>query len=278
MSLVPKISIITPAFNQGPFIEATIRSVINQEYPNLEYMILDGGSSDETVSIIKKYARHITYWHSKPDRGQADAINQGLKMATGDILAWLNSDDLYAADAFQLLASYHHHHPDVGCIVGDLGFIDASGHPLYVRKAIPFHFKTALYGGAMVPQPATFFTRAALQRSGLLNESLHYLLDYEFFLRMYVAGVRFGLLQKKLADFRLHEESKTVREYHQHFWLDQQSIILKYKSFRWCRPENQPKLFRSLRTLYRLRAYAVRSLTRGDWRPFQVTAIRKKAA
>lgn len=278
MSSIPKITVITPSFNQGAFIEATIRSVLNQEYPNLEYFVLDGGSTDNTVSIIKKYARHITYWHSKPDRGQADAINQGLKMAGGDILAWLNSDDLYSADAFHMVADYHRHHNEIGCMVGDLGFIDRSGRPLYVRKAIPFHFNTALFGGAGVPQPATFFTRAALQQSGFLNESLHYLLDYEFFLRMHVAGVRFGLVRHKLADFRLHEESKTVREYQHRFWLDQQGIILQHRPFPWCRPQDRPRLFRSLRTLYRLRAFAVRSLIRGDWQPFRVSTIRKKAA
>lgn len=278
MSPLPKITVITPSFNQGAFIESTIRSVIDQEYPNLEYFIFDGGSSDETVSIIKKYERFITYWQSKPDRGQAHAINQGLQMASGDILAWLNSDDLYAADALHTVASYYNRYPETGCMVGDLGFINAKGQPLYVRKAIPFHFKTALYGGAMIPQPATFFTREALQRSGLLNETLHYLLDYEFFLRLYASGARFGLLRSKTAEFRFHEDSKTVREYHQRFWLDQQSIILQYKPFRWCKPENQARVFRSLRTLYRLRAYAVRSITRGDWQAFRVDAIRKKAA
>lgn len=275
LSATPVISIVTPSYNQGRFLEATIRSVLDQGYANLEYIIMDGGSTDNSVEIIKKYQDRLAYWVSAPDEGQSDAINKGFARATGQILAWLNSDDLYLPGAFRAVVAFFQNHPEIAGVIGDQETIDPDGHHLCTVKNIPFSFRRTLYGGAMVPQPATFFTRKAYEITGPLDTGLQYQMDYEFFLRMASRGIRFGILPRPLAAFRLHRAGKTISEYYHKF---QREKFLTQKRFSRL-PLKDERLtaltFKVLRFMFRLETYAIRMVTRGDFIPFRATYARK---
>ncbi len=178
----PKISIITPSFNQGQYLEQTILSVIGQMYPNLEYIIMDGGSTDDSVEIIKKYEKHITSWVSEKDNGQADAINRGLEKASGDILAWINSDDYYLPGTLLKIANILHGKLDQsilvhgGCIHTHEGSLDVfARNDTNVREKLK-------YSDPFV-QPATFWTRKLWEQTGPLDEKMNYVFDWEWYLR-----------------------------------------------------------------------------------------------
>ena len=213
MPELPFISIITPSFNQGQFLEATLSSVLEQDYPRLEYIVIDGGSSDDSRQIIERYAPRLAYWVSEPDRGQAHAINKGLKYAKGDILGWLNSDDVLLPGVTSKVAQLFAQNPQVDVIYGRLGRIDASGWliptPLLPKDRVEFGLDSVL-GECVVNQPGSFWRRAVMERVGLLNEQLHYSLDYEYWIRMALSGAHFMRLEDVLAYFRLSSGSKTV--------------------------------------------------------------------
>jgi len=270
----PKVSIITPSYNQGQFLEETILSVLNQDYPNLEYIIIDGGSTDNSVEIIKKYQDRIAYWVSEPDKGQSDAINKGFRIATGDILAWLNSDDLYLPGAISAAVSYMQDRHDVSCIIGDQETIGPEGEYLCTVKNIPFNFCRTLYGGSMIPQPSTFFTRKALDIAGYLDTSLQYQMDYDFFLRMAYKGIRFGIIERPLAAFRLHHMSKTVSEYSNK--VKQANYIVRQRfSKLWLGNAQLTQiLFESLKWIFKCETYLIRIITRKDFVPFRGTYAR----
>ena len=206
---VPKISIITPSYNQTDFIEETIRSIHSQGYPNLEHIVLDGGSNDGTVEILGRYET-VLRWISEPDKGQADAINKGFKQATGDIVAWLNSDDIYLPAALQLVADFFEQHPEIDVVYGDYQLIDSTGNVLLRKKEIPFDYNILLYGLDYISQPTTFFRQHVFERVGYLEETLHYGLDWEYWLRMAQAGCRFAHIPHYLAATRWHNEAKTL--------------------------------------------------------------------
>ncbi len=180
----PRISVVTPSYNQGQFIEATIRSVLLQGYPNLEYIVIDGGSTDESVEIIHRYAPWLAFWVSEPDRGQANAINKGFACATGEILAWLNSDDLYHPEALRSVGEAARANLQGMLFYGDSTLIDADAATLGGKSLTQFSLKRLLKGQNM-SQPATFWRRCVLERLGGLDETLHYGLDFEFFLRIW---------------------------------------------------------------------------------------------
>jgi glycosyltransferase involved in cell wall biosynthesis len=223
----PRITVVTPSYNQGHFLEQTIQSALSQDYPNLEYLVIDGGSTDNSVEIITKYADRISYWASEKDKGQSDAINKGFRRATGDVLAWLNSDDLYCPGALARVAQFFQEHPECGAVIGDQESIDKDGRVIDLKKAVPVTFRRILYSACAVPQPSTFFTRRAWEITGDVDTALHYVLDYDYFLRMQARGIRFGLIKSPLARFRLHADSKTVSEYQRSFWadLDRKSVV-----------------------------------------------------
>lgn len=213
MSTLPSISIITPTLNQGHFIERTIRSVLAQEYPRLEFIVIDGGSTDGTIGILRKYAAKLR-WISEPDTGQSDAINKGLRMATGDIVAYLNSDDLYEPEALHRVARYFTDHPDIRWATGKCRIIDEQDRE--VRKAITLYKNLLLrwYSYSLllvtnpISQPATFWRRSVLAEVGSFSEREHLVMDYEFWLRigrMYEPGI----LNDYLAGFRVYASSKT---------------------------------------------------------------------
>ncbi|MBU0510402.1 MAG: glycosyltransferase [Chloroflexi bacterium] len=180
---MPQVSIITPSYNQAEYLEQTIRSVLGQGYPNLEYIIVDGGSMDGSVEIIRKYADRLAWWVSEPDNGQADAINKGLRRATGEIVAWLNSDDLYAPGAVAQAAAEMERHPNVGLVYGNAVTFDQDGRPLNDLEFADWGLE-GLVAFKIICQPAVFMRREVLEQAGYLNETYHFLLDHELWLRI----------------------------------------------------------------------------------------------
>ena len=211
----PKITIVTPSYNQGKFIEKTILSVVQQGYPNLEYIVIDGGSNDNTLEIINKYQDYLDYWVSEPDRGQAHAINKGLEQATGDIIAFLNSDDLYLPETLSFVANFFTEHPEIDFICGQTEFINQKSQP---TSGFADLFKVEINDMTMtetchIAQPSTFFRASAYQKNGNFNESLHYCFDYDFWLRAYLNGAKFATTNQTLSQFRIHDNSKTNTAY-----------------------------------------------------------------
>jgi glycosyltransferase involved in cell wall biosynthesis len=206
----PKISIITPSFNQCNYIEKTINSVLDQDYPNLEYIVMDGGSTDGSVEIIRKYGDRITYWESQPDHGQSDAINKGFRLATGDIISWINSDDVYVKGAFARVASYFTDCPDDGMVYGDCDLINEDGH-VYAREQSGKFDLVRYLNSNYIPQPTVFLRRTAIECDHLVDESLHYAMDYELWLRVSVKH-QIGYIPSTMARFRYHMASKTMSQ------------------------------------------------------------------
>lgn len=205
MATLPKISIITPSYNQGHYIEETILSIIGQGYANLEYIIIDGGSTDATVEVIKKYQDQITYWVSEKDKGQSDAINKGLKMATGDVVAWLNSDDIYTPGTLQAVADAFVANPKAGIAYGDVeSFFPDGKTELWTNRFDSRDF----FSRVSIHQPAVFWRRALHHQFGYLDESFYYLMDYDLWARIFFnsPSVR---IEKTLARFRVHDSAKT---------------------------------------------------------------------
>jgi glycosyltransferase involved in cell wall biosynthesis len=201
----PRLSIITPSYNQGKFIEATIRSVLLQGYPNLEYIIIDGGSTDQSIEIIKKYEKYLFDWTSEKDRGQADAINKGLKQSRGEILGWINSDDVYVKGGFSRIIKAFQANPECIVVHGNRILIDENGDVTGWNNLPPFDPKTLVYN---VCSETAFWRRSAMEKAGLLKESLKFAIDLEFFGRLYHYG-KFLKLDDYLGYFRCHAETKS---------------------------------------------------------------------
>ena len=207
MNIHPKISIITPSYNQGQFISETIESVITQNYPNLEYIIIDGGSTDKTPEVIEEYSNYITYWVSEPDKGQTDAINKGLKRATGEIVAWLNSDDIYEPGSFQKVADSYAANHNTEIFLGDVfSFFPDGRTELWVNRFEAEDFLNRV----SIHQPGVFWKKSLHDRYGYLDESFYYLMDYEFWMRTFFNS-RIQKLDTVLTRFRVHDEAKTGR-------------------------------------------------------------------
>jgi glycosyltransferase involved in cell wall biosynthesis len=205
-----RFSIVTPSYNQARFIEKTIQSVLNQRYPDFEHIVMDGGSTDGTIEILKKYP-HLR-WKCERDRGQADAINKGLKMATGEILAWINSDDYYLLGAFERVAKAYQDARKPDIIFGDVLVVTEADRAIARRRSLPYDYRMLLLGTNYIQQPAVFFTRDALEEVGYLDETLHYALDWDLWLRFGRAGMRFKLVQAPLAALRWHKGAKSFAQ------------------------------------------------------------------
>jgi glycosyltransferase involved in cell wall biosynthesis len=208
--MLPKISIVTPSYNQGDFLEETINSVLSQGYPNLEYIIIDGGSKDNSINIIKKYEKYLTYWVSEKDNGQADAIRKGFNKSSGEILAWLNSDDLYTENTLNIIGEYYRDNPQVKLLYGDYFVMDFNGS-LRLKKKIKFDYLMCLYAYLMIPQPSSFFTRDLYYNVGELDVNLDYCMDYDLFLKMgKISEKNIMHIPTPFSIFRLHNDSKSV--------------------------------------------------------------------
>lgn len=203
------VSIITPSYNQGRFLEDAIRSVLAQDYAHIEYILIDGGSSDNTQAVIHKYASRLTDWISEKDSGQTDAINKGFQRAHGDILAWLNSDDIYEPGAVSEAVQFLLDHPDVGMVYGDANFIDQDGRKVGRFPAAQTDYKRLRRGYVHIPQAASFFRASLWQKVGPLDPSFYFAMDYDLWVRL----ARISSLvyvPRHWANFRLHSEGKTL--------------------------------------------------------------------
>jgi glycosyltransferase involved in cell wall biosynthesis len=208
---LPKISIVTPSFNQGKFLEETMLSVLNQNYPNLEYIVIDGASADDSVEIIKRHADRLAYWVSEPDRGQTSAINKGLKRATGEVVSYINSDDLYLPGCLHTVGHYFAAHPECRWLCGTvLTFGLQTEVPDVLTVPPTDNITPRLLIDTFLPTPAMFWRRDAFEEFGLFDEEMHYSFDLEHWMRMLVGGVKYARLERPLTAFRLHPTSKTV--------------------------------------------------------------------
>jgi glycosyltransferase involved in cell wall biosynthesis len=207
----PKISIIMPSYNQSKYIERSILSVLNQGYPNLEFIIVDGGSTDDSTDIIKRYSSDLAYWHSGPDKGQSDALNHGLSRVTGDIVGWLNSDDLYVPGAFAAAVEAFKQYRRAEVVFGDWWEIDGSDRVTDVAYAFDFSVRHFVYEGFHLNAQAMFIRQDALLSFGQFDVGLHRTMDYDMILRLGIAEgqAAFKRIKQPLACFRRHEEQKT---------------------------------------------------------------------
>jgi len=207
----PNVAVITPSYNQARFLRQTIESVIHQDYPHIEYLIFDGGSTDGSVEIIRQYADRIAYWVSEQDDGQADAINRGWQRSRGDILAWINSDDTYEPGAISAVVEVFRRHPEVDMVTGDCQVIDETGRVLHSLPSGAFDIH-ALLAGNSLPQQGVFCRRRAVEAVGWLDADLHYVFDWALWLKLWLNGARFYHLPCILANFRVWGQAKTASD------------------------------------------------------------------
>lgn len=204
-----KFSIITPSFNQGLFIEDAIKSVLSQDYPLFEHIILDNCSTDNTAEVLGRYP-HLRVI-CEPDNGQSDALNKGFDMATGDIIGWLNADDLYLPECFKAVDNFFRVHSDNDIVYGDYHYIDRNGHIIQSRKEIDFDIFILKYLHVLyIPTPSSFFHRRVFDHGNRLDINYHYAMDYDLFLRLALKGYRFTHMNKFLANFRRHDNNKSL--------------------------------------------------------------------
>ncbi|MFM8368374.1 MAG: glycosyltransferase family 2 protein [Chloroflexota bacterium] len=202
------VSIITPSYNQAKYLEQTIQSVLNQDYPRLEYIVIDGASKDGSVDIIKKYADKLTYWESKKDKGQADAINKGFAHATGEIIAWLNSDDYYLPGAVRAAVKVFEENPDVVLVYGDMLAVDENSTTFNTLTYKQLTLED-LFCFQIIGQPAVFMRRSALQKTSGLDLTFHFLLDHLLWIKIAKQGKILHVSQTWAAA-RYHAEAKNV--------------------------------------------------------------------
>jgi glycosyltransferase involved in cell wall biosynthesis len=217
VTCIPRITIITPSFNQAAYLEQTICSVLGQGYPNLEYIIIDGGSTDSSVDVIRKFANRIAYWVSEKDRGQAHAINKGLERATGDIVAYLNSDDYYLDGALARVADCFNRYPDVDLLHGRCRVVDRGGMKVGERIGSITEYDEILdlwevwWNRRNFVQPEVFWTKRIGDKIGPFREDLFWVMDYEYWLRILGAGGRVCFIDAELAAFRLQPNQKSTQ-------------------------------------------------------------------
>jgi len=204
-----KISLVTPSFNQGKFISRTIEAVLNQRYCNFEYIIMDGASKDETVSIIEKHKDHLSYWESCADKGQSDAINRGFAKASGDWLCWVNADDVLFADALVKVADCSGRYPKVDIITANTVYIDETDHITRCIRTPKQNWSFLKYGVGVFTAPAVFFKKKLFEKVGGLDISLHYSMDIDLWHKFCLANAEVCHIDDYLGAFRMHTLSKT---------------------------------------------------------------------
>ncbi len=210
MSNEPLISIITPSFNQAKFLRRTIESVLSQDYPCFEYIIIDGGSDDGSQHIIRDYEDRLAYWESVPDKGQTDAINKGFAKAKGKYLAWLNSDDTYQPGGISEAVAYLEEHPETGMVYGDCLFIDAQDREIGRFPAAQTDYKRLRQGYVHIPQQASFFRADLWHEVGPLDPTFFFAMDYDLWVRIAKLAQLVYLPGHTWACFRLHGDAKTI--------------------------------------------------------------------
>lgn len=227
----PLVSIITPSYNQACFIEDNIISVVSQDYPNIEHIIVDGNSKDNTIEMIKKHENSYNLkWVSEPDKGQSDAINKGFKMSNGEIIGWINSDDYYEKDAVSTAVEYMLRYPDIKMIYGDCNLVDTTGSLIKKYPTQDFDYNVLLNeNSGMIPQQSVFIRRQVIEKVGLIDISYHYAMDYEYWLRI-GRDFKIAYIPKMLASFRIQDDSKTSSKYNSFkFYYDVIRANIKHK-------------------------------------------------
>lgn len=271
MSSLPRITVITPSFNQGGFLDRTIRSVLDQGYPNLEYFVIDGGSRDGSVETIRRYEKHLAGWISQPDRGQVDAINKGLASATGDIIAFLNSDDVYLPGTLRRVGE-RMGDGQTRWLVGDYVTIDARDRELArISPRRPDSFaRYLMHASGFIPQPSSFWSADLFARHGWFDPALHYCFDYEFNCRLLAAGETPAIVGDTLAAFRLHPASKGCSR-PLSFGLERLEVARRYE----CRLPLRERIALRRNIAYRARRYAIELSREPDAAPLWSRVARR---
>jgi glycosyltransferase involved in cell wall biosynthesis len=255
-----RLSIVTPSYNQGDYLEETIESVLSQGIPGLEYIIMDGGSTDHSVDIIRKYEKHLTYWQSQPDGGQTQAILEGFRRATGDVLAWINSDDGYESGTLARVQQEFSQDPQLEVLYGDYSLLYPDGRRI-AKPKISFDFNMSLHAFLMIPQPSAFWTRRLYEEVGGLNPRYQYAFDYDLFLRFghflrdRPAAIRH--IQDLWAWFRIHDASKSV-SLQERFLPEYEQIMAQFGASRsglMREVRKNVELFRTLLRYYQERGF-----------------------
>jgi glycosyltransferase involved in cell wall biosynthesis len=243
-NILPRLSVVIPSYNQGEFIERTIKSIIDQHYPNLDLILMDGGSTDETLAIIEQYRDHFTHIESGPDGGQSAAIVKGFRLATGKYISWLNSDDTYAPGALNAMGEMLAARPDVAFAYGHTDIINSDDGVIAHKKSVRFSLGVMKYAFLTVPQMSAFWTKALYDEVGGIDTSLRFCMDYDLFVRM-ASRHPPVLINKHIGNFRVHSSSKTstledVRQ------AEDAKVHARYCSVK---PSN-PIAFKAIRTIY----------------------------
>lgn len=236
----PSISVVMPSFNQAPFLEGAIESVLAQSLPALELIIMDGGSSDGSVDIIRKYEENTTFWRSRPDEGQSSAINEGINWATGDIVCWLNSDDRFTDNALHTVCRFFRERPELDIICGAASAVSPDGKELYVKNVPDLQLDRMLEWRTYLPQPSCFFRRDAFLFVGGVDESLHFQMDYDLWLKFAKAEMSFLSVPDVLSNYTVHPSAKTS---------DPANSLAAYREYVKviCRHADLPRVFRELK-------------------------------
>jgi glycosyl transferase family 2 len=244
---LPPIAFVTPSYNQGPFLQAAIDSVLAQGYPGLDYAVMDGGSTDATTHVLAGYGTRVA-WVSERDAGQADAINKGFARVRGEIMGWLNSDDVLLPGTLAYVGRYFRDHPEIDIVYGHRIIVDEEGREVG-RWVLPAHDPAALALTDYIPQETMFWRAAVWQKIGPLNAGFHYAMDWDFVLRATRAGFRFRRLPRFLGCFRVHAEQKTAQS------LALTAEMDRLREAHFGRPVSQQEISRGLRA-YQLRQIA----------------------
>ncbi|HWE02099.1 MAG TPA: glycosyltransferase family 2 protein [Tepidisphaeraceae bacterium] len=204
------LSIVTPSYNTGRYLGAAIQSVLDQDWPTVDYIVMDGGSTDNSIDVLRAFGPRVR-WISEKDRGQSHAINMGFAKTSGDILGWLNSDDMYAPGAFRAVMELFLARPDIDMVYGDADYITPAGNPLAACTHIePYNKHRLFHYSDFIVQPATFFRRSAFEAAGGIDESIHWAMDYDLWLRIAAKDFKIAYLPKPLAHFRWLKDNKTA--------------------------------------------------------------------
>lgn len=206
------VSVIVPSYNQGRFIGATLESILQQDYAQIECIVVDGGSTDETLEVIQTFSDPRLSWVSERDKGQSDALNKGLARINGEIVTYLNSDDLLLPGAVAFAVQYFEQHPNADLLYGDGHYVDADGKRLTSFKSAPFDLALCVLNGQNLAQPGTFWRRIVTEKIGLFDVGMHYRMDFDYWLRAALAGFRLEYVPGERAVYRLHDQSKTISQ------------------------------------------------------------------
>ena len=220
---LPLVTIVTPSYNQARFLEATMRSVLEQDYPNIEYIVVDGGSDDGSVDLIERYADKLAWWVSEKDKGQTEAINKGFARANGQILAWLNSDDTYEPGAVREAVEFLMENPGVGLVYGDANFIDENGRVFGKFPAAQTAYENLRRGYVHIPQQASFWRADLWKQVGPLDDSFYFAMDYDLWVRLAKISELRYLPGQTWANFRLHSDAKSIAA-DEHCWKEMMRV------------------------------------------------------